>query len=153
MCHWSNSHPTRKSAINQPGSQLRDEHTAICEHYILSHSAEAEGKFLGCEVPRLKCTGGHWLKICTRQPWTFFFPPLLPCVCPPYCISNLLSVGWGNKKYKHLKSCRLYKIHFGLSYWNEVRKQFVRPPSDLVANWLFQIRRPCSVFTQGWDAG
>lgn len=59
LCHWSNSHPTRKSAINQPGSQLRDEHTAICEHYILSHSAEAEGKFLGCEVPRLKCTGGH----------------------------------------------------------------------------------------------
>lgn len=76
-----------------------------------------------------------------------FFPPLLPCVCPPYCISNLLSVGWGNKKYKHLKSCRLYKIHFGLSYWNEVRKQFVRPPSDLVANWLFQIRRPCTVHT------
>lgn len=30
-------------------------------------------KFHGCELPRLKSTGEHWLKICTRQPWTIFF--------------------------------------------------------------------------------
>lgn len=132
--------PTVSQAISQPGSQLGDEHTKIREHYILSHS-DAEAKFHGCEVPRLKCTGGHWLKICTRQPWTFFYPFFTSVL--HHCISYLLS---GKKyKYRHLKSCRLYEIHFGLSYWNEVQQQLVQPPSDLVPNWLFHIRRPCSL--------
>lgn len=71
--------PLVSLAISQPGSQLGDEHTKIREHYILSHS-DAEAKFHGCKLPRLKYTGGHWLKICTRQPLTvffFFFTPSL----------------------------------------------------------------------------
>ena len=73
--------PPVSQAISQPGCQLGDEHTKIREHYILSHS-DAVAKFHGCEVPRLKCTGGHRLKIRTRQPWTFFLPPFFTSVLP-----------------------------------------------------------------------
>lgn len=77
--------PPVSQAISQPGNQLGDEHTKIRKHYILSHS-DAEAKFHGCEVPRLKCTGGYRLKTCTRQPWTCFFIyffRLLLYVCLP----------------------------------------------------------------------
>lgn len=44
-----------------------------------------------------------------------------------------------------MKSCRLYEIHFGLSYSNEVQQQLLRPLTDLVQNWLFHIIGPCSL--------
>ena len=71
----------------------------------------------------------------------FFYPSFTSAL--HHCIPHLLS---GKKyKYRHLKSCRLYEIHFGLSYWNEVQQQLLRPLSDLVPNWLFHIRGPCSL--------
>lgn len=77
--------PLVSLAISQASSQSGDEHTKIREHYILSHS-DAEAKFHGCELPRLKCTGGHWQKICTRQPWTpppsYVWPPSLHFLPP-----------------------------------------------------------------------
>lgn len=65
-----------------------------------------------------------------------------------HCMPSLPSVKKINKKIKkyiHVKSCRLYEIHFGLSYSNELQQQLLRPLTDLVQNWLFHIIGPCSL--------
>lgn len=61
-----------------------------------------------------------------------------------HCMPSLPSVK-KIKKYIRVKSCRLYEIHFGLSYSNEVQQQLLRPLTDLVQNWLFHIIAPCSL--------
>lgn len=69
---------------------------------------------------------------------------------PQLCLASIIAFPttsqWKkNYIYKHLKSCRLYEIHFRLSYLNEVRQQLLQPLTDLVQNWLFHIIGPCSL--------
>lgn len=74
----------------------------------------------------------------------YFIPFFNLYVCPPSLLS-LLPLCEEKYKYRHLKSSRLYEKSHGLSYWNEVQQQLLRPLKDLMQNWLFHIRGPCSL--------
>lgn len=77
-----------------------------------------------------------------RATLNFSFLPLY--VCPPSLLS-LLPLCEEKYKYRHLKSSRLYEKSGGLLYWNEVQQQLLHPLKDLMQNWLFHIRGPCSL--------
>lgn len=85
-----------------------------------------------------------WLKICTRQPWTFFFFFFTPSFCCPP-LMHFLPPPKEKIKIEAFEKLQIIWNTFGLSYWNEVQRQLLRPLSDLVPNWLFHIRGPCSL--------